>query len=168
VEEETYTVQEAARILRTTERTVRRHLERIPPQIEAPQEPRESPEAGEEQQGRGHAPLRCTRRPRCRAAAVVAQGVREREISMDLKTKIMALIEEGWDRNRPPGGVGTTDSATIYTRLLAEGVDVPPGAMARILEDLSAEGQITGPQAVDREGRPLHGGRAIIEPEWRL
>jgi hypothetical protein len=64
---------------------------------------------------------------------VVAQGVRESEISMELKTKIMALIEEGWDRNRPPGGVGTTDSATIYTRLLAEGVDVPPGAMAQIL-----------------------------------
>jgi len=63
----------------------------------------------------------------------VAQGVRERELSTDLRTKIMALIEEGWDRNRPPGGVGTTDSATIYTRLLAEGVDVPPGAMAQIL-----------------------------------
>jgi len=93
----------------------------------------------------------------------VAQAVRE--ISMDLKTKIMALIEEGWDRNRPPGGIGTTDSATIYTRLLAEGVDVPPGAMARILEDLSAEGQITGPQSVDREGRQLHGARAIIGPE---
>jgi hypothetical protein len=99
---------------------------------------------------------------------MVAQGVREREISMELKKKIMALIEEGWDRNRPPGGVGTTDSATIYTRLLAEGVDVPPGAMARILEDLSAEGQITGAQAVDREGRQLHGARVIIEPEWRL
>jgi hypothetical protein len=97
-----------------------------------------------------------------------AQGVREREISMDLKTEIMALIEEGWDRNRPPGGVGTTDSVTIYTRLLAEGVDVPPGAMARILEDLSAEGQITGPQAFDREDKQLHGARAIIEPEWRL
>jgi hypothetical protein len=65
---------------------------------------------------------------------VVAQVVRQSEISMDLKTKIMALIEEGWDRNRPPGGVGTTDSATIYTRLLAEGMDVPPGAMARILD----------------------------------
>jgi hypothetical protein len=99
---------------------------------------------------------------------VVAQGVRERQISMELKTKIMALIEEGWDRNRLPGGVGTTDSATIYTRLLAEGMDVPPGAMARILEDLSAEGQITGAQAFDREGRQLHGARAIIEPEWRL
>jgi hypothetical protein len=61
---------------------------------------------------------------------LVAQGVRESEISINLKTKIMALIEEGWDRNRPPGGVGTTDSGTIYTRLLAEGVDVPPGAMA--------------------------------------
>jgi hypothetical protein len=103
-----------------------------------------------------------------RTEAVVAQVVRQSEISMDIKTKIMALIEEGWDRNRPPGGVGTTDSATIYTRLLAEGVDVPPGAMARILEDLSAEGQITGPQAIDREGRQLHGARAIIEPEWRL
>jgi hypothetical protein len=99
---------------------------------------------------------------------VVARGVREIEISMELKKKIMALIEEGWDRNRPPGGVGTTDSATIYTRLLAEGVDVPPGAMARILEDLYAECQIAGPQAVDREGRQLHGARAIIEPEWRL
>jgi len=87
---------------------------------------------------------------------------------MDLKTKIMALIEEGWDRNCPPGGVGTTDSATIYTSLLAEGMDVPPGAMARILEELYAEDQITGPQAVDREGRQLHGARAIIEPEWRL
>ena len=88
---------------------------------------------------------------------------------MDLKTKIMALIEEGWDRNRPPGGVGTTDSATIYTRLLAEGVDVPPGALARILEDLSAEGKITRePEAFDREGRQLHGARAIIEPERRL
>jgi hypothetical protein len=47
-------------------------------------------------------------------------------------------------------------------------VDVPPGAMAQILEDLSAEGQITGAQAVDREGRQLHGARAIIEPEWRV
>jgi len=99
---------------------------------------------------------------------VVAQGVRERQISVDLKTKIMALIEEGWDRNRPPGGVGTTDSATIYTRLLAEGMDVPPGAMDRILEDLAVEGQITGPQTLDREDRQLHGARAIIEPEWRL
>jgi hypothetical protein len=87
---------------------------------------------------------------------------------MDLKTKIMALIEEGWDRNRPPGGVGTTDRATIYTRLLTEGVDAPPGAMAQILEDLYAEGQITGPEAFDREGRQLHGAGAIIEPEWRL
>ena len=87
---------------------------------------------------------------------------------MELKTKILALIEEGWDRNRPPGGVGTTDSATIYTRLLAEGVDMPPGAMAQILEDLWAEGQITGAQALDTEGRQLHGGRVIIEPEWRL
>jgi hypothetical protein len=99
---------------------------------------------------------------------VVAQGVREREISMDLKTKIMALIEEGWDRNRPPGGIGTTDSATIYTRLLGEGVDVPPGAMAQILEDLSAEGQITGAQAFDTEDKQLPGARAIIEPERRL
>jgi hypothetical protein len=98
----------------------------------------------------------------------MAQGVRERQISMELKTKIMALIEEGWDRNCPPGGVGTTDSATIYTRLLAEGMDVPPGAMARILEDLSAEGQITGAQAFDGEDKQLHGARAIIEPEWRL
>jgi hypothetical protein len=57
---------------------------------------------------------------------VVAQGVREMQISMELKTKIMALIEEGWDRNRPPGGVGTTDSATIYTRLLGEGVGQVP------------------------------------------
>jgi hypothetical protein len=87
---------------------------------------------------------------------------------MELKTKIMALIEEGWDRNRTPGGVGTTDSVTIYTRLLAEGVDVTPGAMARILEDLSAEGQITGPQPFDTEGRQLHRARPIIEPEWRL
>ena len=99
---------------------------------------------------------------------MVAPVVRESEISMELKTKIMALIEEGWDRNRPPGGVGTTDSTTIYTRLLAEGMDVPPGAMARILEELSAEGQITGAQAFDREGGQLHGARAIIEPEWRL
>jgi hypothetical protein len=99
---------------------------------------------------------------------VVAQVVQERQISMDLKKKIIALIEKGWDRNRPPGGVGTTDSATIYTRLLAEGVDVPPGAMARILEELSAEGQITGAQAFDGESRQLHGARAIIEPEWRL
>jgi hypothetical protein len=99
---------------------------------------------------------------------LVAQGVWESEISMELKTKIMALIEEGWDRNRPPGGVDTTDSATIYTRLLSEGMDVPPGAMTRILEDLYAEGQITGPQPVDREGRQLHGARVIIEPEWRL
>jgi hypothetical protein len=87
---------------------------------------------------------------------------------VDLKTKIMALIEEGWDRIRRTGGVGTTDSATVYTRLLAEGMDVPPGAMARILEELSAEGQITGAQAFDGEDKQLHGGRAIIEPEWRL
>src|SRR5215217_4599005 len=115
------------------------------------------------------APLRYGRVSGGRTAPpLVAESVREREISMDLKTKILALIEEGWDRNRTPGGVGTTDSATIYTRLLAEGVNVSPGAMAQMLEDLSAEGLITGAQAIDREDKQLHGGRAIIEPEWRL
>jgi hypothetical protein len=47
-------------------------------------------------------------------------------------------------------------------------VDVPPGAMSQILEDLSAEGQITGAQAFDTEDKQLPGARAIIEPERRL
>ena len=29
-------------------------------------------------------------------------------------------------------------------------------------------GLMRRPQAVDREGRQLHGARVIIEPEWRL
>lgn len=61
----------------------------------------------------------------------------------------------------PPGGVGTTDGATIYTGLLAEGVDAPPGAMDRILEELSAEGQLTGVQAVDREGSYTVPGQSL-------
>jgi hypothetical protein len=121
-----------------------------------------------EEQGRGQPPLDAPGAPDAVQRPWWLKGVREMQISMELKTKIMALIEEGWDRNRPPGGVGTTDSATIYTRLLAEGVDVPPGAMDRILEELSAEGQITGAHVFDREGRQIHGARAIIEPEWRL
>jgi hypothetical protein len=52
---------------------------------------------------------------------LVAQSVRESEISMELKTKIVALIEKGWDRNRPSGGVGTTDSTTIIMLLAALG-----------------------------------------------
>jgi hypothetical protein len=81
--------------------------------------------------------------------------------------------DHGADRGRvgqepPTGWRRHHRQRTVYTRLLAEGVDVPPGAMARILEDLSAEGQITGPQAIDREDKQLPGARAIIEPEWRL
>jgi hypothetical protein len=72
------------------------------------------------------------------------------------------------DRSRPPGGVGTTESKTVYDHLLAEGVDVPPEAMNEILEEMYDEGLIRGPRYLDREGRRLHGARDIIEPEWRL
>jgi len=72
--------------------------------------------------------------------------------------RIVEIIEEEWIRTRPPDGVGTTESKVVYDRLVAEGVDVPRGAMAQILEALWNEGFI--------EGMPTHEGRQIIEPKW--
>jgi hypothetical protein len=39
----------------------------------------------------------------------------------EVREKIWRTIEHKWDRRRPPGGVGTTDSKTVYDRLVAKG-----------------------------------------------
>jgi hypothetical protein len=85
----------------------------------------------------------------------------------EVREKIWRTIEHKWDRRRPPGGVGTTDSKTVYDRLVARGVDVPRGAMDGILQDLQDEGLIRGHPYTDVEGIQLHGGWTIVEPEWR-
>jgi hypothetical protein len=86
----------------------------------------------------------------------------------DLRVRVWQTIEDEWNKSRRPGGAGTTDSSVVYERLVAEGVNAPPGVMDEILEALHAEGLISGPKYFDREGSRLHGARAIIEPEWRL
>jgi hypothetical protein len=53
--------------------------------------------------------------------------------SAELRQLVWQAIEVEWDRTRPPGGIGATDSRVVYDRLIAEGVDVPPGAMDEIL-----------------------------------
>ena len=83
---------------------------------------------------------------------------------MDLEESIWRAIEDEWDKARPPGSIGTTDSKAVYDRLVAEGIDVPPGAMNEILEDLHDRDLIRGPGYHDLEDIPIHGARVIIEP----
>lgn len=83
---------------------------------------------------------------------------------MGLRELVYRAIEDEWDNTRPPGGVGTTDSETVYNRLVSEGVEVPTGAMNEILQDFHARGLIRGPGYHDRQGIQVHGARAIIEP----
>ncbi len=90
---------------------------------------------------------------------------------MDLREKIIEVIKDEWDRTRPLGGVGRTDSQAVYSRLRAYRIDVSGWAMANILEDLWNEGWIKGTPNhegtpyYDREGRQVHGARPIIGPE---
>jgi hypothetical protein len=88
--------------------------------------------------------------------------------SAELRQLVWRVIDDEWDRMRPPGGIGATDSRLVYDRLIAEGVDVPPGAMDEILQDLYARGMITGPRSFGREDMRVHGARDIIEPELNL
>ena len=83
---------------------------------------------------------------------------------MDLKTRVMEIIEEEWDRTRPLGGVGNTHSRDVYLRLVAEGWDVPDWKMQEILEELQAHWRIRGAYELDPEARRMHGSRFIIEP----
>ena len=82
----------------------------------------------------------------------------------DLRALVWREIEAEWDRTRPDGGAGATDSKTVYDRLVGKGVEVPPGAMDEILEDFHNSGLIVGPGYHDEEGIRQHGARAIIEP----
>ncbi len=85
----------------------------------------------------------------------------------DLEEKVMEAIRDEWDKTRIPGGVGTVDSKDVYERLIAEGVDVPQGAMKSILEKLRDEGRISGAPYHDPAGIPIHGAWSIIEPGWQ-
>ena len=85
----------------------------------------------------------------------------------DLKERVMEAIQAEWDKTRSPGGsVGTVDSKDLYERLIAEGVDVPQGAMESILEKLRDEERISGAPYHDPAGIPIHGAWSIIEPGW--
>ena len=83
---------------------------------------------------------------------------------MDLRTRILELIDEEWDRTRPFGGVGNVHSRDIYLRLMTEGWDVPDWKMQEILEELHAHWQIRGSRGLDPEARRIHGDRFILEP----
>ena len=82
------------------------------------------------------------------------------------KERVMEAIRAEWDKTRPSGGVGIADSKDVYERLIAEGVDVPQGAMGSILEKLHDEGRISGTPYHDPAGIPIHGAWSIIEPGW--
>ena len=84
----------------------------------------------------------------------------------DLEEKVMEAIRDEWYKTRISGGVGTVDSKDVYERLIAEGVDVPQGAMKSILEKLRDEGRISGAPYHDPAGIPIHGAWSIIEPGW--
>jgi hypothetical protein len=83
-----------------------------------------------------------------------------------LKERVMEAIRAEWDKTRPPGGVGTVNSKDVYEHLIAEGVDVPRGAMESILEKLRDEGRISGTPYHDPTSIPIHGAWSIIEPGW--
>ena len=87
-------------------------------------------------------------------------------VADDLKERVMEAIRAEWEKTRPSGGVGTVDSKDVYERLIAEGVDVPRGAMESILEKLRDEGRISGAPYHDPAGIPIHGAWSIIEPGW--
>jgi hypothetical protein len=84
----------------------------------------------------------------------------------DLKEGVMEAIRAEWDKMRPSGGVGTVDSKDVYERLIAEGVDVPQGAMEIILEKLRDEGRISGAPYHAPADISIHGAWSIIEPGW--
>ncbi len=84
----------------------------------------------------------------------------------DFRERVMEAIRTEWDERRPSGSVGTVDSKDIYERLVAEGVDVPRGAMARTLEKLRDEGRISGAPYHAPTEVSIHGAWSIIEPGW--
>jgi hypothetical protein len=79
---------------------------------------------------------------------------------------VMETIRAEWDKTRPSGGVGTVDSKDVYEHLIADGVDVPQGAMESILEKLRDEGRISGAPYHAPAGIPIHGAWSIVEPGW--
>ena len=87
-------------------------------------------------------------------------------VADDLKERVMEAIRAEWDKTRPSGGVGTVDSKDVYEHLIAEGVDVPQGAMESILEKLRDEGRISGAPYHAPAGIPIHGAWSIVEPGW--
>ena len=87
-------------------------------------------------------------------------------VADDLKERVMEAIRAEWEKTRPSGGVGTVDSKDVYERLIAEGVDVPQGAMESILEKLRDEGRISGAPYHAPADIPIHGAWSIVEPGW--
>lgn len=85
---------------------------------------------------------------------------------MDLRQRVLEIIQEEWAKTRPLAVVGTTHSEDVYDRLLAERWTVPEWEMYEILEDLHDEGQIRGSSMTNREARRVHGARPIHEPLW--
>ena len=85
----------------------------------------------------------------------------------DLRERVMEAIQAEWDKTRRPSGVGTVDSKDVYERLVAEGVDVPRGAMESVLEKLREERRISGAPYHAPMGIAVHGAWSIIEPAWK-
>ncbi len=83
----------------------------------------------------------------------------------ELREKIIEIIEDEWNKTRQPGGGGVTDFETVHNRLVADEIEVPPGAMADILEALHREGRIWGTPTDNTEAGQIQGPRPIIEPE---
>ena len=106
-------------------------------------------------------------RPPQAGSEVLRPQVGREEAVDDLKERIMEAIRAEWDKTRRPSGVGTVDSKNVYERLVAEGVDVPRGAMEKVLEKLREERRISGAPYHAPMDVAVHGAWSIIEPGWK-
>jgi hypothetical protein len=85
----------------------------------------------------------------------------------EVREKIWRTIEHKWDRRRPPGGVGTTDSKTVYDRLVAKGGRRTTRRNGWDFAAPTRRGAYQRAPLYGRRGIQLHGGWTIVEPEWR-
>ncbi len=82
----------------------------------------------------------------------------------DFKETVMEAIQAEWDKLGTDVVGRNTTSKQVYDRLVAEGLEVPEGAMAETLEELKYEGRISGKGYHDRDAVPIHGAWVIMEP----
>jgi hypothetical protein len=76
---------------------------------------------------------------------------------VDLETEIRNILYNDYGT-----GNQSIDSAEIYDKLIAKGINPPERAMAEIFKSLKDRGLIKGPGRLDSEGARKHGAWDIM------